>query len=270
MWRCLLAVQNHNASLGLALVSHIRYFDRMTRRSIRDKVSVSAGDDSVGQSRSRQRRSPGRPRVPLDRIVETALRVVDEEGAEALSMRTLAQRLQTGTATLYRAVANRTELIAHVVDRVFGEIEVDPELFQRDDWQPACLTAGQAAFDTLSRHRHVAPLLIEQVPTGPNAMIFREQLLALLLKNGFSQPAAARAYATLAHFVLGFAVQVRVHDATDADSERVRALYHELDPALFPATLRVSDVLTAETLEEEFRFGLALIVDGLGRLRDTT
>ena len=200
-----------------------------------------------------------------------ALRVVDEEGAEALSMRTLAQRLGTGTATLYRAVANRAELIAHVVDRVFGEIEVAPELFQGDDWQRACLTAAQAAFDTLRRHRRVAPLLIEQVPTGPNAMIFREQILALLLDNGFSREAAARAYATITHFVLGFAVQVQLHNAAaDADSARIRALYHQLDPARFPATLRVADVLTQETLEEEFRFGLDLIVAGLAGMSDAT
>ncbi len=36
----------------------------------------------------------------------------------------------------------------------------------------------------------VAPLLIEQVPTGPNAMIFRKQILALLLDNGFTRVAA--------------------------------------------------------------------------------
>ena len=38
------------------------------------------------------RRSPGRPPVPLDRIVATALQIVDDDGADALSMRTLAQR----------------------------------------------------------------------------------------------------------------------------------------------------------------------------------
>jgi hypothetical protein len=39
--------------------------------------------------------------VPLERIVATAARIVDEDGSDALSMRTLAQRLGSGTATLY-------------------------------------------------------------------------------------------------------------------------------------------------------------------------
>ncbi len=37
---------------------------------------------------------------------------------------------------------------------------------------------------------------------------------------------------------------------------------------MFPATLRVAHALTTETLEEEFRFGLCLIVDGLAGTRD--
>ncbi|WP_297627742.1 TetR/AcrR family transcriptional regulator [Nocardia sp.] len=214
-----------------------------------------------------RRRSPGRPRVPFDRIIAAALRIVDEDGADALSMRTLAQRLDTGTATLYRAVANRGELVAHVVDCVFGEIELDPDAMRGADWEQVCLLAGQAIFDTLSRHRGVAPLLIGRVPTGPHAMVHREWFLAMLLGNGFSGEAAARAYATIARYVLGFAIQLPRHGAADSDAAEVSSLYHQLDPEAFPATLAVADSLPTATLEEEFAFGLRLIVAGLAGLR---
>jgi len=231
-------------------------------------MRVSSAENLANEADSPRRRSPGRPRVPFDRIIATALRIVDEEGADALSMRTLAQRLDSGTATLYRAVANRAELIAHVVDRVLGEVEFDPEVGRGGDWQQACLLAGQATFDALSRHRGVAPLLIEQVPTGPNAMVHREHFLALLLDNGFSHEAAARAYATIARYVLGFAVQLHGHGtAANPDAAGVSAFYHQLDPALFPATRTVADSLPTSTLEEEFAFGLRLIVVGLAGLR---
>src|ERR1700745_1748683 len=52
-------------------------------------------------------RTRGRPAIPLDRIVTTALQIVDDEGADALSMRTLAQRLDSGPPTLYRHVTGR-------------------------------------------------------------------------------------------------------------------------------------------------------------------
>jgi len=239
----------------------------MSDPPISQNEGVSTAENPANESDSPQRRSPGRPRVPFDRIVDTALRIVDGEGADALSMRALAQRLDTGTATLYRAVANRGELVAHVVDRVFGEVEFDPGLFDAGgDWQRACLLAGQATFDALSRHRGVAPLLIEQVPTGPHAMVHRERFLAMLVGAGFSHEVAARAYATIARYVLGFAIQLHGQGAA-VDPGNVSALYHRLDPALFPATLAVADSLPSATLEEEFAFGLQLIVAGLAGQR---
>src|SRR5205807_4967419 len=98
------------------------------------------------------RRSPGRPPVPLDRIVATALQIVDDDGADALSMRTLAQRLDSGTATLYRHFAGRAGLIAHVVDRVFGTIELDAETVLSMTWQEACKAGAHSIFDALRRH----------------------------------------------------------------------------------------------------------------------
>jgi AcrR family transcriptional regulator len=242
----------------------------MPHSPIRDNVGVSTDENLANDADGRRRRSPGRPRVPFDRIIATALQIVDEDGADALSMRTLAQRLDSGTATLYRAVANRAELIAHVIDRVFGEVEFDPDVLRGSDWQQACLLAGQATFDALSGHRGVAPLLIEQVPTGPNAMVHRERFLAMLLENGFSGEAAARVYATIARYVLGFAVQLPGHGtAANPDSAAVSTLYRHLDPALFPATLAAADSLPTSTLEEEFAFGLQLIVAGLAGLHPT-
>ncbi|MGI5127979.1 TetR/AcrR family transcriptional regulator [Pseudonocardia sp. CA-107938] len=211
------------------------------------------------------RRSRGRPALPLDRILDTALELVREEGAEALSMRSLAQRLGSGTATLYRHFANRATLISHVVDRIFAEVELDPRALAETGWDQACRTVAQAMFATLGKHREVAPLLIEQTPTGPNAMVLRERCLAVLLDGGFPPALAARAYATLARFVLGFAIQLS-GPGDDADRERVSTHFHGLSPAEFPATLAVADSLPIP-LEDEFAFGLELIIDGLRGLR---
>jgi AcrR family transcriptional regulator len=209
------------------------------------------------------RRSPGRPSLPPDRIVAAALRIVDEEGADALSMRTLAQRLDSGTATLYRQFKGRADVVAHVVDRVFGTVAVDQAELDALSWQDACKACAHIMFEALRRHRNVAPLLTEGIPTGPNAMSARERLIALLLRNGFPPPLAARAYATLARYVLGFAIQAG-GDGADDDARLSQAL-HDLDPRLFPATVATADSMPVP-LEEEFAFGLDLIVDGLTQL----
>ena len=67
------------------------------------------------------KRGPGRPRIPLERIVDTALQIVDEQGADALSLRALADRLSSGTATLYRHVSGRAELMSAAYRRLIKE-----------------------------------------------------------------------------------------------------------------------------------------------------
>ncbi len=126
-------------------------------------------------------------------------------------MRTLAQRLGSGTATLYRHFDNRAALAAHVVDRMFGVVELNGEELLAMGWQQALRTVAHTMFDALARHRNAARLMAEQIPLGPHAMALREHCVAVLLDGGFPPRVAAFAYAALARYVLGFAVQVNGH-----------------------------------------------------------
>jgi AcrR family transcriptional regulator len=204
----------------------------------------------------------------LDRIVATALRIVDEEGADALSMRTLAQRLGSGTATLYRHFDNRAALVAHVVDRMFGVVQLNGDELRAMGWERALRTVAHAMFDVLARHRNAARLMVEQIPLGPNAMALRESCVAVLLDSGFPPRVAASTYATVARYVLGFAVQVNEHGgAGRPDDTQAKAAFRSMDPDLFPATVAVAGVLPVP-IEDEFSFGLDLLLSGLARLRD--
>lgn len=208
----------------------------------------------------KQRRSRGRPALPLDRIVGAALELVDEQGADALSMRALAQRLGSGTATLYRHVADRAELVAMVVDRMLGEVVFDTPTGLA--WDEVCTSFAQKLFDALGRHGNVAPLLIGHVPMGPNAMAQREFVLSVLLHNGFSARAAARSYATLSRYILGFAMQIAGSATAARDDVEISGAFQRLDPELYPATVAAAGNLPVP-LQDEFDFGLRLLVAGL-------
>ena len=214
----------------------------------------------------RANRSRGRPALPLDRILAAAVELLDEQGVEALSMRSLAQRLQSGTATLYRHFSNRSELVSMVVDHLLGEVDLDAHAIAQLPWQQACMLFAQHMFDALGRHGNVASLLIEYTPMGPNALANRELCLTVLLDNGFPPAVAAHAYATLARYVLGFAIQLSGSAAVSSRQDaELSAAFHQLDPSRYPATVAVADDLPV-LLEEEFAFGLQLIVAGLERL----
>jgi TetR/AcrR family transcriptional regulator, tetracycline repressor protein len=200
----------------------------------------------------------------VEKIVAAALQLVDEEGADALSMRSLAQRMDSGTATLYRHFANRAELVSQVIDLVYGSVEVDIERLRAMHWQGALKVAAQTMFDALREHANVAPLFVGQFPVGPYAMVQRERLIALLLDSGFAPKLAARSYATLSHYVLGFVAQLDGRTTATGDS-RLPAEFGGLDRDLFPATSTVAKHLPVP-LEDEFEFGLDLIIGGLSQL----
>ena len=233
----------------------------------RDGVSRSAilggmrSQSSAVSAAAPAMRIPG-SRRPLDPefILTGALDIIDTHGAEGLTMRALATHLESGTTTLYRHFANRAALITAVIDRVLGKIYSDAP---SGTWQQVCKFLAQQLFDTLAAHPNLAPLLIEQPPTGQGRLAGREQFLAALLRDGFTPHTAGRLYGTLSHYVLGFAVQLHAHAEVTSTLDISGA-----DPIRYPATARTA-ASGAEpmTIAEEFTYGLDLIL-GIDRLDD--
>jgi AcrR family transcriptional regulator len=181
-------------------------------------------------------------------------------------MRLLADRLGSGTATLYRHFAGKDELMVYVVDRILGEvdIETDADTLGGTTWQQAIARGASAFSDVLQDHPNALPLLVSQVPVGPNALLNRERSVALLLACGFPLELAARAYTAVAHYVVGFALQQRAPGAPQReDAGKLRDFYRALDANTYPATVAAADELTIVPLDEEFRFGLQLVLDGI-------
>ena len=207
----------------------------------------------------------GRPPRSLERIVGVALEIVDEVGTD-FSMRLLADRLGSGTATLYRHLASKDELMAYVVDRILGEvdIETDADSLSTTTWQEATARGASAFYEVLKNHPNALPLLVAQVPVGPNALAHRERSVAVLLACGFPLDLAARAYTAVAHYVVGFTLQQHTQGAPgQEDAARLRDFYRALDAKSYPATVAAADELTSVPLSEEFRFGLQLVLDGI-------
>ncbi|MFD7514107.1 TetR/AcrR family transcriptional regulator [Streptomyces niveus] len=155
------------------------------------------------------RHPAGHPEVPPDRIVAMALRIVDEEGAEALSMRALAERLGSGTAMLYRHFGNRAGLVAQAVDHMFGLVELDDQELASASRPQSLRAVAHGMFRALGRHGNAARLLAEQIPVDPNAIALRERCVAIPLKARFEAASlATHAYMTLARYVCGLAIQL--------------------------------------------------------------
>ncbi|MFD9592979.1 TetR/AcrR family transcriptional regulator [Kitasatospora sp. NPDC059973] len=201
-------------------------------------------------------------------MVDTALKLIDEVGIQALTLRMLADELNSGTATLYRHFNGKDELLALVTDRILGEVRVPAEDLAGLDWRAAVTVAAEAFYDTLRRHPHAISLLAAQVPVGPNGLRARESLITLFMHHGFPVALAARAFTAIGHYVIGFAIQQHGPAAPRPEEQtHLRDYYNSLDPQVYPATTGAAEELTSVPLDEEFRFGLDLLLDGLERAR---
>ncbi|MFI7505067.1 TetR/AcrR family transcriptional regulator [Streptomyces sp. NPDC049687] len=202
------------------------------------------------------------------RIIDTALKLIDEVGIQALTLRMLADALSSGTATLYRHFGSKDELLALVADRILGEVRVSSEELDGLSWREAVTVSAGAFYGTLCRHPHAISLLAAQVPVGPNGLRARERLIRLFLSHGFSVALAARAFTAIGHYVIGFAIQQHGPGApTPEDHLGLRDYYNSLDADAYPATIAASEELTSVPPDEEFQFGLDLLLDGLERIR---
>lgn len=206
--------------------------------------------------------------MEVARIVEAALRVVDNEGVDGLPMRSIAKELGSSTATLYRHFPTRAALINAVIDRVLAEVDTDPANYQSLDWRHGVEKLSRGIFEAFGRHRHATQLMADHMPIGPNTAEVRERMVASLMAGGFPVEVAAQASAMLAHVILGFAIQLGGERNAEVDGKTFGKALDELDLSKFPATAAVKKARwRPTTVYQEFVFALELVLDGLSRLR---
>ncbi|MFF0150476.1 TetR/AcrR family transcriptional regulator [Micromonospora sp. NPDC005203] len=213
-----------------------------------------------GPAREGPKRPRGRPAVGRARIVEAALGVLDEEGAEALTLRAVAKRLSSSTATLYRHVEGRAELLGLVMDYLLGEADgqIRAQLGANANWDEVCRNSARISYRVMSSHNASAHLFTNTFPLGPNGLVIRERMLAALLRAGFPPMMSVNTVATISRYVVGFAMQ---NDATVGRSTLEDAFLGGGGDR-YPATASVVHLLP-RPLDEEFEFGLDLILQAL-------
>jgi len=147
-----------------------------------------------------ERRRPRVDGLTIERVVDEALALVDSEGLEALTVRALAARFDTSSATLYRHVASRDELLILLIDQVLGEIEMpDPAL----DGRTKAVELSLEFRRVLLAHPNVVDALRAAPLMGPNAVRAAEAGLANLLEAGYPADLAVPAYLAMIDYVLG-------------------------------------------------------------------
>jgi AcrR family transcriptional regulator len=174
-----------------------------------------------------RRERPAKPALTRGGIVAAAIAVMRAEGLGKVTMRRLAQELDTGAASLYVYVRNTAELHAAMLDELLGAVDLGP-VTAAGDWRARLTAVLWSYTGILFGQPGLAPSVLVTRPSGPAYLGLAEGILALLSEGGVPGDRAAWGVDLLLHFATSTAAEQgtrqRALDAADEEDALAAAL----------------------------------------------
>jgi TetR/AcrR family transcriptional regulator, tetracycline repressor protein len=219
-----------------------------------------------------RRRGAGRPRagqeaLTREGILGAALRIVDEEGMEALSMRRLAADLGVNPMSIYHHLPGKEAVVSGLVGVVFSRMRVPSSGGM--PWQERVRAYAHAYRDVVRSHPNLALQIVSDAAAVSEAVLSgAEPLYGALEEAGLSPAMVVRAADSLVDFVHGFVLGEASNPSGEFDVGSELLTRIEARPAgEIPALRRVFGVLGEEgaryDFDAGFEAGLDIFVGGI-------
>ncbi|MFJ4436217.1 TetR/AcrR family transcriptional regulator [Streptomyces sp. NPDC088923] len=210
-----------------------------------------------------------------ERIVRTAIELLDAAGARKLTFRALTERLSTGPGAIYWHVANKDELLGAATDAVVADaVSVEP--VAGDAPREAVRSVALGLYEATEAHPWLATQLATQFarePWGSVAPRIFEALGRQVRALGVPESGWFTATSALMHYIFGVAGQ----NAANSDMagglpegetraeflEAASRAWEALDPAAYPFTRAVADQIRDHDDREQFLAGVDLVLAGI-------
>jgi AcrR family transcriptional regulator len=221
---------------------------------------------SVSQPvRSPRRRAPRNTLNP-DRILDAAIALLDRDGAEAFTMRALAEQLGVGTMAVYSHFRGKDEISDAVAERLLDTIEL-PRAETGDpcrELREVCL----GVYRLFTEHPSALQLLTSRPLRGDDAIAVIDRMLALLCRAGLSRDDAARGHVVLMQYIVGSALWNTRRDRALCEEgvrERVRTKLAALPADRYPSLVSLAPELIGAQNDggAQYEWGLDRVLRGL-------
>ncbi|MFC1439850.1 TetR/AcrR family transcriptional regulator C-terminal domain-containing protein [Streptacidiphilus sp. N1-10] len=209
---------------------------------------------------------PSRALLSREAIARAALEVVDEAGADGLTMRALADRLGVKAASLYNHVTGKDELLDALSELVNQEIDLTPLQAGEDgegaaaDWRDGLAAYARGYRAVFLNHPNTIALLARRRVEAEGQLRGYDTLLAALVRAGLTPADAAEAAAALDYLVLGSALETFTAGFTRPPGD-YRPHYPALAASLEAASTRGGGPSGLD--DRGFELALRLLLDGL-------
>ncbi|TDC45682.1 TetR/AcrR family transcriptional regulator [Actinomadura sp. KC345] len=216
--------------------------------------------ESVWLRQGRPRREG--PPLTRERIVTEAVALLDEEGAGRLTMRRLAERLDTGSTTLYWHVKTKDDVLELALDAIFGDVPI-PE--SGTEWRTGVITLMSGWRAAMLDHPWSAAVLGGRPLLGPNVLARTDFLYGALATTGLTGPHLAGAAYAIANYVIGSALmEVGARRDEGAETENAAGEHLVRNRDRYPH-LAAHGHLRGGEWDAAFVQGLEYVLDGAAR-----
>ena len=198
------------------------------------------------------------PTIDREAVFDAAVRLLDAEGVDALTMRRLARELGVSAMALYRHVASKDELLMVLVDRLAARLVYPP---RPTDPKGAILVLWSTIYDSLAEHRWIPEVLARRRMMAPSVLDAIEEIHAALRNADLSIEGAVRAYRLMWNFTLG-SLLVRAGENSEAPSQQ-RELRGAPDPERYPMLAAAAAAWTTAHDRDTYREDLERLIDAL-------
>ena len=203
-------------------------------------------------------------RAPLtrDKVVASALALVERHGVESLSMRKLAAELGVEAMSLYNHVKNKDDVLDAITVVVFERVKPPAPTA---DWRAdahALADAFRAAALTFPR---TASLSLTRQLRSESAIPLTEVALDVLRRAGFDASDSVHALRALLAYVVGTLLREVGSSPAFAGLDPLAQANREsaLIATGLPRVTESAKALSACHHEDEYRFGLNLLIEAL-------
>lgn len=211
------------------------------------------------------------PGLTREVIARAALRVLEREGIDGLSMRKVGAELGVKAASLYWHVRNKEQLLDLLSDALMADAEPPP---REGPWRDQLRAYSERHRQHLLGKRDAAKVTAGRLAPGPHILRLLEDQLGRLREAGFTDADAALINHLLGVYVQGFVLQeqspLSASEAMGAGrreaAEAAGDQFRRLPEAAFPNLVALADDLTAPTMDDRFAFGLERLLDGMAAL----
>ncbi|MFB6465605.1 TetR/AcrR family transcriptional regulator [Cytobacillus sp. Hz8] len=204
------------------------------------------------------------------KIIQTAIDLINKDGLKKLSMRNVANALNTSAASLYWHLENKYELLQLLSEQICKTISFPDS---SKDWYEQLIELGHEYRQALLSIRDSFEIMTETVPMTPDRLQLIENIYRILMNAGFGSEDVPATASLFNNYILSFVrdemKQVYIANIQGLEVnvafEQARKMFKSLSVNKYPSLVELADYSVSVNSDKQFEFGLHVLLDGLNK-----